>query len=149
MKHYLLSTFGALLVLAGIGAIEARAESQNEAQGQSQEQVASQAPAQLQAEAPVQAPVQAPNQTQAQASVQVQGQPVCGTRTAFVQRLKERYSEQPISIGLATNGVVIEVFAASSGSFTILVTRPEGVSCLVASGEGWQELPTQKADLKI
>ena len=125
MKHYLLSALGALLVLAGTGTIEAQAESQNEAQGQVQQQV--------------------PSQPQAQA----EGQPVCGMRTAFVSRLKERYSEHPVSVGLAANGVVIEVFAASSGSFTILVTRPEGVSCLVASGEGWQELPTREADLKI
>lgn len=72
-------------------------------------------------------------------------QPLCGKRAEFVSQLKTRYAEKPVSVGLASNGVMIEVFASRTGSFTILVTRPEGVSCMVTSGDNWQDLPTQKA----
>ena len=51
------------------------------------------------------------------------------------------YNEHPVSMGLAFNGAVIEVFLNSdTGTFTIVATRPSGLSCLVAAGEGWQDV---------
>ena len=44
-------------------------------------------------------------------------------------------------MGLAADGSVVEVLAATSGSWTILVTKPTGVSCVVASGEAWDHVP--------
>ncbi len=74
---------------------------------------------------------------------------ICGDRTEFVEKLKDGYAEEPISVGLAANGSVIEVFAADSGSFSILITQPTGVSCLVASGKEWLELPQRKVEIGI
>ena len=64
--------------------------------------------------------------------------PLCGDRAEFVEKLKDGYAESPVSIGLAKNGSIIEVFAAASGSFSIIITSPVGTSCMVASGEDWQ-----------
>jgi hypothetical protein len=37
-------------------------------------------------------------------------------------------------------GRLLEVFATGSGStWTIVMTRPDGTSCVVASGEAWPE----------
>ncbi len=142
MKHYLLSTIGALLLLAGASTLEARAEVENEVQNEPQ----------TQAQPPSQ-PAQDQLAAKTPAEIDPQGQatvrPVCGRRSTFVTQLKERYAETPVSIGLASNGAMIEIFAASSGSFSILVTRPEGISCMVTSGDNWQALYTRKADLKI
>ena len=74
-----------------------------------------------------------------------QAQVMCGERRAVVENLEKTYSEAPVSIGLASNGSVIEVLAAPSGSFTIILTQPNGVSCVMAAGENWEDLPTRLA----
>ena len=73
-------------------------------------------------------------------------QMVCGERSVMVDGLMKNYAEAPVSIGLASNGAVIEVFASPDRSWTIVMTRPNGLSCVVAAGEGWEDLPTQIAD---
>lgn len=65
----------------------------------------------------------------------------CGPRELVVNRLAEGYGETRQSIGLAANNAVIEVFASDeSGTWTILVTSPNGTSCLVASGQAYETL---------
>ncbi len=78
-----------------------------------------------------------------------QAQAMCGERRAVVQNLEQTYSEAPVSIGLASNGAVIEVLASPSGSFTIILTRPNGLSCVMAAGESWEDLPKRLAGAKI
>ena len=49
-------------------------------------------------------------------------------------------------MGLANNGGVLEILVSqSSESWTIIVTMPNGVSCLVAAGESWEMLPIVSA----
>tara|TARA_R110002049_G_scaffold23781_4_gene84505 strand:+ start:8374 stop:8706 length:333 start_codon:yes stop_codon:yes gene_type:complete len=65
----------------------------------------------------------------------------CGPREAVVTRLADGYGETRQSIGLGANNAVVEVFAsAETGSWTITVTRPNGITCLVASGQAFEEL---------
>lgn len=70
---------------------------------------------------------------------------MCGERRAVVANLEKTYSEAPVSIGLASNGSVIEVLASPSGSFTIILTQPNGLSCVMAAGENWENLPKRLA----
>ncbi len=74
---------------------------------------------------------------------------VCVDRVKFIEQLKLRYGERPVSRGINFNGVLVEVFASQEGHFTILATRPDGVSCLIASGENWQDTPLLKAEIGI
>ncbi len=67
-------------------------------------------------------------------------QMVCGERSVMVDGLLKNYAEAPVSIGLASNGSVIEVFASPDRSWTIVMTRPNGLSCVVAAGEDWETL---------
>ena len=67
-------------------------------------------------------------------------QTVCGQRDAVITGLEKRYAEKPISMGLANNGTVVEVYASETGTWTIIMTHPNGLSCLVAAGEGWEDL---------
>ena len=63
----------------------------------------------------------------------------CAERTAVVERLQEKYGETRQSIGLGQQNTVIEVFASiETGTWTILFTRPDGIACLVASGESYE-----------
>ena len=70
---------------------------------------------------------------------------LCGERRAVIAELEKTYSEAPVSIGLASNGSVIEVLASPSGSFTIILTQPNGLSCVMAAGENWEDLPKRLA----
>ena len=65
----------------------------------------------------------------------------CGPRDTVVSRLAEGYGETRRSVGLATDQSMIEVFASSdTGSWTITVTEPGGLTCLVASGGAFEDL---------
>lgn len=65
----------------------------------------------------------------------------CGPRDPVVQRLAERYGETRQSIGIGSNNAVVEVYASTeTGSWTILVTTAAGVTCLVASGQAFEEV---------
>ena len=68
--------------------------------------------------------------------------PVCSDRTKFLNALSSIHPESPVAMGLATNGSVVKVLASMTGSWTILVTWPDGRSCVAAVGEGWEELKT-------
>lgn len=66
----------------------------------------------------------------------------CGKRNLVLNYLSSKYSEQPVAMGVAANGGLIEVLTSTEGStFTIIVTMPEGQTCMVAAGEGWEPLP--------
>lgn len=75
------------------------------------------------------------------AYVSAQAAPVCGDRAKVIASLSAKYHEAPVAVGVAANGGVIEVLKSHGGeSWTILFTYPGGPSCLVASGEAWQDL---------
>ncbi len=77
----------------------------------------------------------------------VQAHTICAPRGNVVERLEGRYSEVPGSRGVLQGGEVIEVFVSPEGSFTVIITRPDGISCVLAAGEDWQELaPRPKGD---
>ena len=72
----------------------------------------------------------------------------CGPKYAVLKRLAKSYGEVQQSQGLGANNAIIEVFASSTtGSWTITVTMPTGLTCLVASGQAYESLT--KNDPKI
>lgn len=62
----------------------------------------------------------------------------CVKRADFLSHLSSNYDEAPIALGLTASGRVLEVVASEGGSWTIIVTMPNGVSCGIASGEHWE-----------
>ncbi len=65
----------------------------------------------------------------------------CGTHDLVVERLASGYGESRQSIGMGSDGNVVEVFASEeTGTWTITVTSPGGPTCLVASGASFQVL---------
>lgn len=65
----------------------------------------------------------------------------CAMRDTVVERLKSKYSEALAAGGLQGNQAatsVIEVWASDeTGTFTVIVTSPQGISCVVAAGTDW------------
>ncbi|MFC4171503.1 hypothetical protein ACFOYU_05450 [Microvirga sp. GCM10011540] len=49
-----------------------------------------------------------------------------------------------MSIGLAQPGRVVEVFASSSGTWSMVMTMPNGTACMIAAGENWEMLSRVK-----
>jgi len=67
----------------------------------------------------------------------------CGPRDTVLNHLSKKYGETRQSIGLDARGGLVEVFASDqSGSWTITVTTPAGVTCLIASGQSFETLDT-------
>lgn len=78
--------------------------------------------------------------TQAQAQTAAQ----CGPRAMVMAQLADRYGETRRSMGIAANNMVMELFASeASQSWTITVTTPQGQTCLVASGQGYEVMTDQ------
>ncbi len=64
----------------------------------------------------------------------------CGPRAVVVAQLADRYGESRRGMGLAGNAAVVEVFVSDAATWTVTVTLPDGRTCLLASGEGWEAL---------
>lgn len=65
----------------------------------------------------------------------------CGKRGDVLKQLSVRHSEAPAAMGLSSTGGMLEVLTSpTGGSWTILMTMPNGVSCLVAAGENWESV---------
>ena len=69
-----------------------------------------------------------------------QDQADCANRIVIVEHLKRNYQETPVAMGLTSDGKLLEVFASTTGSWSILVTSPNGISCGVAYGSSWESL---------
>lgn len=63
----------------------------------------------------------------------------CAPREKVIERLADGFGETRHSVGLGANNVVVETFASSeTGTWTITVTMPTGMTCLVASGQAFE-----------
>ena len=65
----------------------------------------------------------------------------CSTRANVLHHLSNNYAEAPVAIGLAKNGGVIELLTSGEGNtWTIIITMPDGTSCMLAAGEDWEQV---------
>lgn len=67
----------------------------------------------------------------------------CAKRDRVVERLKTKYSESFAGGGLQASqskSSVVEVWASKeTGTFTVILTTPEGMACIVATGTDWYQ----------
>ena len=73
----------------------------------------------------------------------------CDARAAVLTTLDGKYAEKPVSMGLARNGTVVEVLNSPDSTWTIIMTAPNGVTCLLAAGDYWQEVPEKVPELPL
>lgn len=60
----------------------------------------------------------------------------CADHESVTSSLNTQYSEGRAAIGLTNNGQVFELFADKNGSsFTVMLTKPNGETCLIFAGE--------------
>src|SRR5262245_12523684 len=75
------------------------------------------------------------------ANAQAQGQEQCGPRDQVVKVLNAKYQESQRALGLINEKAMMEVYISSRGTWTMVVTNDAGISCVLAAGEDWDELP--------
>ncbi|HTO84872.1 MAG TPA: hypothetical protein VMQ73_21805 [Methylomirabilota bacterium] len=69
------------------------------------------------------------------------GQMACSQRDDVLAQLGSKYKEAPKAAGVANNGGLIEVLTSDEGkTWTIILSMPNGTSCLLAAGEDWQSV---------
>lgn len=63
----------------------------------------------------------------------------CAPRELVVARLVSTYGETRRAMGINTQNVLVEIWASDeTGSWTILLTTPQGRTCLAASGGAYE-----------
>ncbi|MEM9043485.1 MAG: hypothetical protein AAGC81_02235 [Pseudomonadota bacterium] len=68
---------------------------------------------------------------------------LCGDRVQIVERLKSVYGETMSGGGLRNSSSIFEVWRSlESGTWTILMTQPNGVTCVMAAGTDWRDVDT-------
>ena len=71
----------------------------------------------------------------------VQAQSNCGNRSAIIKTLALKYKEAVKFLAIAGETNLVEIFISKKGTWTIIVTTPQGKTCIVAAGDSWEELP--------
>jgi hypothetical protein len=64
----------------------------------------------------------------------------CMTHDGADDKLRSEFGEKILGHGVSSDGTLVEIYLAQSGSFTVIKTTPAGLSCVVDFGEGWQTL---------
>jgi len=61
----------------------------------------------------------------------------CAERDAIIAKLAV-YREEAEAIGLNNDGTLLEVFVSPEGTWTVLLSSPQGQSCIAAIGQAWE-----------
>ncbi len=79
-------------------------------------------------------------------SANASAQVPCTHRDKIVPWFAEKFKEIPVFVALDSRGGLVEVLSSKHGhTWTIIVTSPDGVSCVVAAGENWR---TQRDEVR-
>ena len=72
----------------------------------------------------------------------------CGERSAIIDQLQGKYQENHVASGLESDSKMVEIWTSqASGTWTILVTQANGISCIAAAGKNWLDLPPEAMPL--
>ncbi len=68
-----------------------------------------------------------------------QAQAVCLPHEDLKEQLYANFSEAPAAIAIANNGALVQLYAKRDrSSWTLVMTRPGGLSCVLVAGEDWK-----------
>lgn len=62
----------------------------------------------------------------------------CGDTKELLKVLSEKYGEAPIGIGINTQGEMTTLFVSKAGTYTFVVSSPNGQSCVASGGTDWE-----------
>lgn len=65
-------------------------------------------------------------------------------RPVLIEVLETQYKENLSGGGLQNARQLLEIWKSTqTGSFTVFVTRPDGMSCVMATGKNWNGIAEQ------
>lgn len=65
----------------------------------------------------------------------------CAPHKDVVAILTERYGETRLGIGIAQTDQLVEIFVGTAdGTWTFIVTKPDGTACIFASGTNFEHI---------
>lgn len=68
----------------------------------------------------------------------VQARTLCAQRTVIVEKLKNGFHESYQGAGLQNATSLVEIWSSDeTGSWTMLLSKADGTSCIIASGMNW------------
>ena len=68
----------------------------------------------------------------------------CAPRELVLQKLGATYGESRRMIAMAANNTMVEVFGSEeTGTWTITVTQPNGITCVAAAGQAFEMVDEQ------
>lgn len=75
------------------------------------------------------------------ASVAQADQRPCAAHEKIVEALSSQYGEAAHAMGLSQDDTVMELYASKdTGTWTLTVTLPNGMTCLVATGKNFEQV---------
>jgi len=75
----------------------------------------------------------------------VEAQSQCGPRDEVIRVLNAKFQENQRAVGLINEKAMMEIYISPMGTWTMVVTNEDGMSCVLAAGEAWDEMPTHVA----
>ncbi len=73
----------------------------------------------------------------------------CGEREKIINVLKKDYNEAPLAMGLSQKSTeAFEIFTSDKGTWTVMMTMSNGMTCIMAAGHSWENLPKELAGTK-
>lgn len=77
-----------------------------------------------------------------------QAQPRCYEHGKVLDQFLKTYKEVPVAAGLTGDGRMLEVLSSGdTGTWTIVLSKPNGVTCVVMAGEAWRKLKAKPLNL--
>jgi hypothetical protein len=68
----------------------------------------------------------------------------CGPTGAVGKRIHDQYGETIVGAGVVAGGILFTLANPDTGTFTVLIRRPDKMTCIVMSGTGWASVEPQK-----
>jgi len=66
----------------------------------------------------------------------------CAPRASIVSQLTEKYGEVSHGVGVQSEKKLVEVWSSkTTGSWSIVVTHANGMTCVLATGQNWTPNP--------
>ena len=75
-----------------------------------------------------------------------QQQMPCAPVDAVLGTLEKNAGELPASIGRDERGFIAMLTLSPDGSYSVLGIRPDGVACVISTGQGWEAIARKPAD---
>jgi hypothetical protein len=73
----------------------------------------------------------------------------CAPEGEFAEHLATNYKEHIQGVGVTNDGSLFQIFTSENGSWSLLITNGEKISCIVAAGDMWVSKPALGPEAKL